>query len=135
SLDSTATTRNEMNTEVAAVIDEEKSQNFGFNASVSGEPNNMIKTQAGVTGDFSMGKSSSDSNTLSRTFAEDITKRALERITQKISSKRSSKLMKEFEEKSSHGFDNRAGDKHVTGVYRWIDKVYKNRIVNYGKRL
>lgn len=135
SLDTTATSRNEMNAEIASVIDEEKSKNFGFNASVQGKPNNMITTNAGVSADFSMGKSSSDSNSVSRTFAEDITTRALERITQKISSKRSSKLIKEFEEKNSHGFDNRAGDKHVTGVYRWIDKVYKNRIVNYGKRL
>lgn len=135
SLDTTATSRNEMNSEIANVIDEEKSKNFGFNASVSGEAPGKIKTQAGVSGDFSMGKSSSDSNAVSRTFAEDLTKRALERITQKISSKRSSKLIKEFEEKNNHGFDNRAGDKHVTGVYRWIDKVYKNRIINYGKRL
>lgn len=134
SLETTATSRNEMNSEVAAVIDEEKSKNFGFSAGSSGEKLEL-KFDANATADFSMGKSTSDSNSLSRTFAEDLTKRALERITQKVSSKRSSKLIQEFEEKNNHGFDNRAGDKHVTGVYRWIDKVYKNRIVNFGKRL
>ena len=48
---------------------------------------------------------------------------------------RTSKILKEFEENNKHGFDNREGENHVTGIYRWVDKVYKNRIVNYGKRL
>lgn len=134
SIDTTENSRNEMSTELAEVIDEEKSKNYGFNASTTGKFGD-ITASAGASADFSLGKSTSDSNSTARTFAEDLTRRALERITQKISSKRSSKLIREYEEKNSHGFDNRAGDKHVTGVYRWIDKIYKNRIVNYGKRL
>lgn len=134
SLDTTETSRNEMNSEIANVIDEEKSKNFGFNASTSGKKGGFT-IDAGSNADFSSGKSSSDSNSSAKTFAEDLTKRALERITQKISTKRTAKLLKEYEEKNSHGLDNRAGDKHVTGVYRWVDKVYKNRVVNYGKRL
>lgn len=133
-LDSSVTSRNEMNTEISSVVDEENSKNFGFNGSVSGEISN-VKVTAGGSADFSMGKSSSDSNSRARTMAEDITKRAVERITSKISTKRKSKLIQEFEERNSHGLDNRAGDKHVTGVYRWVDKLYKNRIINYGKRL
>lgn len=133
--ESTETTRNEMSTEVASVITEDQSMGFGFSANVNGSYSKAVSFGAGVSGDFSMGKSASDSSSAARTMAEDITRRALERITQKITSKRTSTMLREFEEKNSHGFDNRAGDKHVTGVYRWIDKIYKNRIVNYGKRL
>ena len=44
-------------------------------------------------------------------------------------------MLQEYEENNRHGFDNRKGDKHVTGVYRWVDIVYTNRLINYGKRL
>jgi hypothetical protein len=44
-------------------------------------------------------------------------------------------MLSEFEENNRHGYDNREGDQHVTGVFRWIDIIYTNRVVNYGKRL
>lgn len=69
------------------------------------------------------------------TNAKEITERALDRIVSKIKEERIVKVLEEFEENNSHGFDNRKGDEHVVGVYRWVDKVYKNQIVNYGKRL
>ena len=34
------------------------------------------------------------------------------------------KIVEEFEENNKHGFDNTKGDKHVVGVYRWVDKIY-----------
>ena len=54
---------------------------------------------------------------------------------QKTTKKRTSRILREFEENNKHGYDNRQGESHVTGVYRWVDKIYKNRLVNYGKRL
>ncbi len=44
-------------------------------------------------------------------------------------------MLQEYEENNRHGFDNRRGDKNVTGVYRFVDIVYMNRLINYGKRL
>ena len=32
-------------------------------------------------------------------------------------------------------WDNRQGTKKVRGIYQWVDKKYKARILNYGKRL
>lgn len=132
--ESTSSDRFEMSNEVANVLDKEKSGSLNFNAAVHGG-NNTQGFNAGTGGDISFGQSTSKSDTESKNFAQDITRRALERITQKVSSKRTSKMVQEVEQRSNHGFDNRQGDKHVTGVYRWVDKVYKNRIVNYGKRL
>ncbi len=132
--DTTTAQRHEMNSEVANVIEKDRQNNFGFDSTVSGDYAKVDFT-AGAYGDFTLGTSTSNSNSQARTYAEDVTRRALERIVQKTSTKRTSRILREFEENNRHGFDNREGDAHVTGVYRWIDKVYKNRIVNYGKRL
>jgi hypothetical protein len=132
--DTESTSRHEMSTEISEVLQKDRSQNYGFNASVSGK---ILDSQFDTSGygDFSFAQSATDSNTEARTYAEDVTRRALERIVQKTSVKRTSKILREFEENNKHGFDNREGTEHVTGVYRWVDKVYKNSIVNYGKRL
>lgn len=132
--DTTSTTRHELSSEIANVIENDRTSNYGFNASAGGTIKNFNFSTGGY-GDFSTGQSISNSNSNARSYAEDVTRRALERIVQKTATKRTSKILKEFEETNKHGFDNREGTQHVTGVYRWIDKVFKNRVVNYGKRL
>ena len=78
---------------------------------------------------------SSNANFVAQSQAEELIERALERVVQKTTKKRTSRILREFEENNKHGYDNRQGESHVTGVYRWVDKIYKNRLVNYGKRL
>lgn len=132
--DITTATRNELSTEIASVIDEEKTSNYGGSVSVSAE---IFKAKLDVNAytDFSNSNSSSFANSTAKTYAEEVTKRALERIVQRTTEKRTSTIIKEFEENNKHGFDNRTSDKHVTGIYRWVDIIYKNRLINYGKRL
>lgn len=132
--DTTTSTKFEMSSEIAQVINRDRSSNIGFSTGASGSYFGMT-FQASANGDFSFAQSSSDSNTIARTYAEDVTRRALERIVQRTTVKRTSKILREFEDNNKHGYDNRNGEQHVTGVFRWLDKVYKNRIVNYGKRL
>jgi hypothetical protein len=135
STDTTTTERNELSSEMAKIIDKDRSTDLGFTASASGGSPDTYQWAAGGTADFSFGQSTSNSNTIARTKAKELTQRALERVVQKVSSTRTSKMLREFEDSNTHGFDNRKGNTHITGVYRWVDKVYKNRIVNYGKRL
>lgn len=132
--DVSTTTRNEISTEIASVLNEVKGSNFGGSVGVSAE---YMGAQIDVNAyaDFANSNSSSFSNSTSKSYAEEVTKRALERIVQRTKEKRTSTIIKEFEENNKHGFDNRKGDKHVTGIYRWVDIIYKNRLVNYGKRL
>ena len=59
----------------------------------------------------------------------------MERIVSKVREEKITKVTESFEEINSHVFDNREGDHHVSGVYRRINKVYKNQVQNYGKRL
>lgn len=132
--DTTSTTKHELTSEISHVLEKDREMNLGFSTGASGEYFGTTFS-ANANGDFSYAQSSSDSDSIARTYAEDVTKRALERVVQKNTIKRTSKILKEFEENNKHGYDNRSGDKHVTGIFRWIDKIYTNQLVNYGKRL
>ena len=128
--DTTSTERNELSTEVSNVMDQQSSTDFGATASV-----NFSKFSASSSFGSSSSNAISNSNSEAQNYAQEVTERALERVVTKVSSKRTSRVLREFEENNKHGFDNTKGDKHVTGVYRWVDMIYKNQIVNYGKRL
>ncbi|CAM1362006.1 hypothetical protein [Tenacibaculum xiamenense] len=132
--DTSSTERNEMQREVSSIMNKDSATNFGANAGVSGK---IWDQEYYANASFSSSNSSSvsNSNLQAQNYAQEVTERALERVVQKISSKRTSRMLREFEENNTHGFDNRKGDKHITGVYRWVDKIYKNKLVNYGKRL
>lgn len=132
--DTVSTSRNELSSEISDIIQKDRASNVGLNASANGDFG-TYGFSVGANAGFSNSTSSSNSDSLARMYAEDITKRAVERIVQKVSMRRTSTILKEYEENNKHGFDNRKGTKHVTGIYRWVDKVYKNRIVNYNKRL
>ncbi|WP_298426886.1 hypothetical protein [uncultured Kordia sp.] len=132
--DTTTTERNEMQSEIATVLNEDQSEGYGASAGVNGKIAGR-DFRVDSFADFSSSSSISDSNSQAQTHAQEVTERAMERIVQKISTKRTTRILKEFEQKNIHGYDNTKGNANVTGVYRWVDKIYKNSLVNYGKRL
>lgn len=127
--DTTSTDRFEMNQEVSSVLSEQNSFAAGSQISWSG----LISGNAHA--DFAHNTSQETSNNQAVINAQEVTERVLERVVQKVKEERITKIIEEFEETSKHGYDNRKGDKHISGVYRWVDKIYKNKVVNYGKRL
>ncbi|MCL9804196.1 hypothetical protein NAT51_01575 [Flavobacterium amniphilum] len=130
--DSTTTDRFEMNQEVSSVLTED--MHVGAQASFdSSWADGAYKLS--VSGDFAYNTSSEESNNQAVTHAKDVTERALDRVVQKIKEERVSKIIEEFEENNKHGYDNRKNANHVSGVYRWVDKIYRNKVMNYGKRL
>ncbi|MCL9804195.1 hypothetical protein NAT51_01570 [Flavobacterium amniphilum] len=130
--DTTSTDRFEMNQEVNSILSAQTS--YGMHGQ-----QNWSNQQAGISGsvgsEFAYNTSSEESDLQAVTHAKDISERVLDRVVQKIKEERVSKIIEEFEENSKHGFDNRKNANHVSGVYRWVDKIYRNKIVNYGKRL
>lgn len=132
--DTTTSERNELSSEISSIVNEDKSKAYGASAGVSGKAYGVEFFANGYF-DGASSSSSSNSNSTSQTYAEEVTTRALERVVQKVTKKRTSRILREFEDNNKHGFDNRGGDTHVTGIYRWVDKIYTNRLVNYGKRL
>ncbi len=132
--DTTSTERNELQRETSSIVNEDTTSSFGANASVSAKIFGS-SFSAGSNYNSSSSNSISDSNLQAQSYAQEVTERALERVVEKVSRKRTTRILKEHEENTTHGFDNRKGDEHVTGVYRWVDVIYKNKMVNYGKRL
>lgn len=128
--DSASTERYELQKEIDSVISKDMSAET--HAGVSGDYG-KIKFDAGAS--FAYNTSREDSNHTAINYSKEVTEKALERVVMKIREERTIKIIEEFEEQQKHGYDNRLGDQHVSGVYRWIDKVYKNQVFNYGKRL
>ncbi|MBW1295350.1 hypothetical protein [Aquimarina litoralis] len=128
--ETTSTSRFEMNQEVASVLAEDRSFSAAAGVSYSN-----AGFSASANASFASNTSKEESDIQAVSQAREITERALDRVVQKVREERVTKVIEEYEENSSHGFDNRKGDKHISGVYRWVDKIYNNRILNYGKRL
>ncbi|CAD7802334.1 hypothetical protein CHRY9390_00913 [Chryseobacterium aquaeductus] len=132
--DTTSTERHEMQSEVAKILQESKdfSAQAGFSASWGMGGN---KYGLNIGANYATHNSKEESNRQAVTEAKDITARALDRIVTKVKEERIDKIIEEYEENNKHGFDNTKGSSHVVGVYRWVDKVVKNQIYNYGKRM
>lgn len=129
--DTTTTSRFEMQSEVSNLLQESKDLNAFVNTSYN--YGNTFSLDAGAS--FASHTSKEESIQQAQTEAKEITDRAMDRLVSKVREERIYKVVEEYEENNKHGFDNRKGDKHVVGVYRWVDKIYKNQIYNYGKRL
>lgn len=127
--DTTTTTRNDMQSEVAREL--EKQQNIEADTRFTAKG---ARWTLEVGGSYANNTSQHDSTRQAITKSQEITEKATERLLTKVAEERIEKIIEEFEENNAHGFDNRNGDKHVVGVYRWVDKKMKNQIYNYGKR-
>lgn len=125
--DTTSTTRNDMQSEVANIIQQDTNAEAHFNYGGAGKSYQ-------VGGSFASHNAKENSIRQAVAKSQEITEKATERLLTKIAEERIEKIIEEFEENNAHGFDNRNGDKHVIGVYRWVDKKMKNQIYNYGKR-
>ena len=125
--DTTTTTRNDMQSEVANILQQDINAEAHFRYGGGNKPFE-------VGGSFASHNSKETSTRQAIAKSQEITEKATERLLTKVAEERIEKIIEEFEENNAHGFDNRNGDKHVIGVYRWVDKKMKNQIYNYGKR-
>lgn len=128
--DTTTASRFEMQSEIAKIMQDATDRGISANTGYSGGGFSI-----NVAASYASHRSKEESMRQAVTQAQDITARALDRVVTKVHQERIEKIVEEFEENNSHGFDNRKGDKHVVGVYRWVDKLMKNQVWNYGKRL
>jgi len=137
--DTTSTSRYELQSEISQVLSESRENSMdmsahgGLQGGIKGV--GQYDTSFDVSSNYANSTSQENSNNQATTFAKEITEKALDRVLTKVSEERVNKIIEEFEEQNRHGFDNRLGAEHISGVYRWVDKVYKNQIHNYGARL
>lgn len=125
-----STERFEMSRESQKTIESETSLEAGVSVTAGYGPVSVT-----AHADFAMSSSSSESNKNATTFAKDVTEKSTSRIRQRVREQRTRRSLERFEEKNEHGFDNKDGTGHVIGVYRWVDKHYRHRLINYGRRL
>lgn len=131
--DTTKVNRAEMQSEVIKELDKQRSfqahANFSYNSGV-------YRFDTGAA--YASTNSQYTSNRQAVTKSQEVTERAMERVQSKISEERISKIIQEVSLTNVHEYDNRGTEgvipKHITGVYRWVDKKMKNQIYNYGKR-
>jgi hypothetical protein len=102
-----------------------------FNAVHNKDSNTTI--DAGAS--YASNVSKEESNKQAVNQAKEITQRAMERIVSRVKNEKTVKTTDEFTEVNTHVFDNTESGEHVSGVFRFINAIYKNQIYNYGKRL
>ena len=128
--DATSTERFQMQTEIAQMQHEDNKTNLDVKASYGGGDTKIEANYGNATA-----TSREDSNKQAITTAKELTNRAMERILTKVKKERTVKVTDRLTEVSKQGFDNRGSAEHVSGVYRYINAIYKNEIENYGRRL
>ena len=125
------TQRFELQRESEKTIDEESSRYAGV--TVSGSYGMSVDFSANAGFASSSGKV--ESNRLSSSFAKEVTERARQRIQDVVRQRRTRLTIEELAVVNKHAFVNTDSDaKNITGIYRWLDKVYLGQVYNYGKR-
>lgn len=129
--DLSSTERFELQNESEKVINENTSTDAGLTITASYGPS------VDATANFNYANSNSrqESNRASSNFARDTTTRATSKVQKRTLERRFVKTVSEVEETNKHGFDNKFGKDNISGVYRFVDKIYHAQIINYGKRL
>jgi hypothetical protein len=127
--DTQTTDRFEIEKEATKVVDTELSFELGVQVQASYGP---VKIQADTK--FAVSYATTESDRQASRYGHDVTDRALDRVVKKVREERITKLITEYEETNKHTLEG-GEDQHVVGLFRWVDKVYEARIVNYGKRL
>ncbi len=123
------TDRFEMEKETTRALD----QNFQIDAGVSATGSyGTVNFSSSL--DTSYGTSSSQSQADATSFSQEVTSRALSRVKETVRRSKTVAFLNETEETSVNTLNNATSD-NINGVYRWVDRYYLNKIVNYGKRL
>ncbi|HEX8563513.1 MAG TPA: hypothetical protein VF676_11090 [Flavobacterium sp.] len=129
--ESATTERFEMQSEIAKLVAQQNQASAYANMHYGyGEHNTL---DAGLA--YANNTTKEESNSQAVIQSKELTQRAMERIVSKFREEVVTKITERFKDENSHIFDNREGDHNVSGVYRYINAVYKNQIYNYGKRL
>lgn len=129
--DLSSTERFELQTESEKVINENTSTEAGLTVNASYGPS----VDATSNFNYTNSNSKQESNRASATFARDTTTRATNKVQKRTLERRFVRTVSEIEETNKHSFDNKGGTDNISGVYRFVDKVYLGQIINYGKRL
>jgi hypothetical protein len=129
--DSQSTARFELKNEAEQTLKTDIGVNAGASFTYKGSP----VVDASVTAGMTFASSRSIGEKTSRSFVNEVMAKATSRVQSRVSQSRSQSRLTESEETVSHEFTNEPDNGNISGVYRWLDKVYEGQVHNYGKRL
>ncbi len=124
------TDRFEMTRESNQTIKEDASLKAGL--TVSGKYGPTVEFTASAEG--SMSRSKEESTKSASSFSQDVTQRSSNKISERVLERSSLRVTNEVTEKNVHKLDNVGGAGHISGVYQWVNKVYRAQMFNYGLR-
>lgn len=132
--DTQTTDRFELRREAENVVKTDLSAQAGVNVNLTyqGTGYQVVST---LTGGVNYSRSQTDQTKVANNFARDVIDKAVKRVQSKVSQSRTTTTVFETEETNTHGFDNKSGARHISGIYRWLNKEYRSRLYNYGRRM
>lgn len=68
-------------------------------------------------------------------IARDVTARTASQLARRAEWARASSSLTENEETVVNRIDGSRNERHVRGIHRWVDKIFRAHVVNYGHRL
>lgn len=107
---------------------------FGIDAGVS-VTGKFGPVQVSAAVNASHNTSQSSSTTSAQEYAKTVTEEATKRVKNTIKEVSSITILTERQDTSLQGFNNVDGTEHINGIYRWVDKLYDARLMNYGRRV
>lgn len=123
--------RFELQSETERVINENSGIQTGVTVNASYGPSVDVTANFGYTSSTAKDTAAHASSN----FARETTIKAANKVQKRTLERRVRRNIGIIEESNRHSFRNRETDaENIMGVYRFIDKVYKAQIVNYGKR-
>ncbi len=126
-----STERFELQQEAQEVIKSETKWNAGVEVSAKYGP---VSVKAFYN--YASTNSKEESERSATNYAKEVTNKTLNKVIEKVRKLRTTRIFEEFEEKNKHEFDNRGvGSTNISGIYRWVDKYYRAKVVSYGRRL
>lgn len=95
---------------------------------------NFGPVSTSVDAGFSNSSSTINSSVVAQKESKETFQRVVDRVSKRVKTERSTTTIEEFEEKVIHEIDN-SSELTKSYVYRWLSKLVRGTLKNYGKRL
>lgn len=121
----------ELQKETSETISSDRSIDAGVTITAKWGP---VETTA--YGNYASTKSEEVSRDTATSMAREIVSRSVRRIKERVLNRRTRTTLREVEETNIHSISNTPpGNGHITGIYKWVNKLYEAQVINYGKRI
>lgn len=128
--DTQSTERFELSSAMKEAVDDHLKLEAGVSVSASYGPTVGVEANS----QFGYEHAQEQSKEAASSFAREMTSSAKSKVETRVAEQRMTRSLTEVRELTRHAIDNAAGGGHTRGLYRFVDKVYRMQVVNYGIR-